>query len=267
MPVTGIDTVAATDTVAALLAAMAPRPAGTPAVGQLVTVSAASPLALAYADTTEVTPAAIGLGSVDNTADANKPISSVAQTALDGKAPTRPVPAAGRYVLTCGQNQATTSATLGVGTLRLSPMLLDVAWTIDRIGAEITTIGEAGSKLRLGIYSDNGRCFPGSLLLDAGQIAGDSATGQDITVAQVIPAGLYWIGAAVQTVTVTQPTVRCIAQTWTPPVLMPVNQSAPSNNTAATGLSMTGVTGALPASFSSTVTASTVGPRVWVRLA
>jgi hypothetical protein len=165
-------------------------------------------------------------------------------------------------VYTTSPANSTTSNTMTNGNLRLCPWVLDFGWLLDRIGAEITAIGDAGSKLRLGIYADNGFSYPGSLILDAGVIAGDSATAQELNISQWLPPALYWIGGALQVVTTTQPTVR-IPTNWTPPTPLAAGTALPTANVI--GYQMTGVTGALPASFSSTLSSSGSAPRVFVR--
>jgi hypothetical protein len=44
----------------------------------------------------------------------------------------------------------------------------------------------------LGIYLDNGACFPGALLLDAGTVAVDTTGTKTITINQTL-FGLYWL--------------------------------------------------------------------------
>jgi hypothetical protein len=175
-------------------------------------------------------------------------------------------PAVGQYMFTASSGVAGTSATQGVGTLRLSPWRVQSALSIDRIGAEITSAGDAASLLRIGIYADTGNCYPGALVLDAGTIAGDSATVQNCAnVSLTLAPGLYWVGGAVQN-TSGQPTVR-ITATWTPPASISLGSSIPSANVSAAGYSQTSVTGALPATFSATVTTHGGGARVHVRVA
>ncbi len=227
---------------------------------QLVAASNLSDLASASTARTN-----LGLGNVDNTSDANKPVSTAQQTALDGKWPTQPWPS-GYYLFTAGAHLVTTNASLGTGTLRVLPWMVTKTISITRIGAEISTIGDVGSKLRLGIYSDNGSCYPGSLLIDAGQIAGDSATIQELTVSQSLTAGLYWVGGVVQSVTTTQPTVR-VPSNWFPPITLPMQTTIPTANTTTIGYSMTGVTGALPGTFSATPATAGSVPRVFVKTA
>lgn len=173
---------------------------------------------------------------------------------------------AGQYYVPLAPSGAGTSNSLGVAVLRVVPWIVERTITIDRIGAEITTVGEAGSKLRLGIYIDDGTNYPGALLSDAGQIAGDSATVQDApAVSLTIPPGVYWIGGAVQSVVTTQPTVR--THSGTPPVPLRLGTSLPGAGTAPVGYSQSSVGGALPAVF--TTTGSIVGsaPRLHIRAA
>lgn len=171
----------------------------------------------------------------------------------------------GSYYFTASPSATGTSNALGVGTLRAVPWLVTNPVSLVRIGAEVSTVGEAGSKVRLGIYSDtNGK--PGALVLDAGQINGDSATVQEVTIAQTLAPGLYWVAAVVQTVTTTQPTVRTTGTGWAPPVPIWLGLTIPTANLTAVAVQMTGVTGALPNPFVATgATAS--APRIFVKIA
>lgn len=176
--------------------------------------------------------------------------------------PSIPLPAVNHYFFPLGQGSASTSNTLGNGTLRLYPWIVTRSCTLDRLGGDITVIGDAASTVRLGIYADNGSFYPGSLVLDAGTISGNSATLQTITISQALSPGVYWIGGAVQGVTTTQPTVRTMAsQTFQP---MGLGTSV-STGATVIGYQESSVTGALPSTFSSTVTTSGGGPRIHVR--
>jgi hypothetical protein len=172
--------------------------------------------------------------------------------------------ASGYYYSTT--SSLSTSSTLGVGTLRLAPWFVPNACRISRIGAEVTSGGDSGSKLRLCLYADSGAGLPSTLLLDAGTIAGDSATVQEITINQQLSAGLYWIGASVQVVTVTQPTVRTgTIACWTSPWL---GTSAPGAGTISAGVTYGSVTAAAPGVLApgSISTAGAV-PRIFVKVA
>jgi hypothetical protein len=187
------------------------------------------------------------------------------RTLLGSSGAVLPRPLAGWYFYSTSAVSNTTSNTLGNGSLRLAPWVVDRAMSIDRMAAEISTVGEAGSKLRLGIYADTGNGYPGALLLDAGQIAGDSATVQELTVSLSLPVGVYWIGGAVQSAATTQPTVRVNSQ-WYPPVPIPSSTLPAAGGGAAAAL-QTGVTGALPATFSSTLASAQTYPRLILRAA
>jgi hypothetical protein len=126
-----------------------------------------------------------------------------------------------------------------------------VGWpvTITRLGAQVTVTGDVGSKIRLGVRADTGFGTPGTLLLDAGQIAGDSVTAQEITgLTLALLPGLYWFTGTTQSVTVTPPTViTTTGDCW--PVLG-ASLAGALGLTPATGYQTAAtVTAALPASY------------------
>lgn len=170
--------------------------------------------------------------------------------------------AVGRYYFCPNTNSLSTSATLGNSTLRALAFYVPNTVSITKIGAEITSAGEAGSKLRLGIYSDDGTGRPGSLLVDAGQIAGDSATVQEITLATPlsIGPGWYWAAGAVQSAPSSQPTVR-IASILSAPT--DVGTSIPSAGLGTYGWGATSISGAFPSTL--TVTPVSTAPRIFVK--
>lgn len=151
---------------------------------------------------------------------------------------------AGSYSM-CGVQITSSAATLGNGTLRLSPWYLPNPTTLTRIGAEVTIVGDVGSKFRLGIYADNGALQPGALILDAGQVAGDAVAVPELTISQVMLPGIYWVGGAPQSITVTQPTLRTtVASGFYPP-----DTTKPAADAGVACWAQTGVTGALPNPF------------------
>ena len=179
-----------------------------------------------------------------------------------------PVPASGQYFFPLSLQSQSTAVTLGNGTLRLAPWLVTRPLALSKIGTEVTVIGDVGSKLRLGIYADNGNAYPGSLVVDAGQIAGDSATAQELTISQTLAPGVYWIGGAVQAVTTTQPTVRVLNVDWDPALAIPMGTTLASvTNVTGAGFSQASVTGALPSTFTSTVTPTGNVPRLLMKVA
>jgi len=173
----------------------------------------------------------------------------------------------GHYYIATTPGGSSTSAVLGVGTLRVTPVYIPTAVTITKLGAEVTSAGEAGSKVRLGIYADNGNGYPGSLLLDAGTINGDSATVQEITVSQALTPGLYWFGGAVQVVSTTQPTVRTQGSVPNVPLAFTFGSTIPGAGASICGYTQTGVTGAFPSTFTTTVNVATTHPRLFFKVA
>jgi len=97
-----------------------------------------------------------------------------------------------RWYTSCDKGAVISTAARARNQYVAVPVIFSEKITLDRIGAEITSIGDAASLVRLGIYADNGNVYPGSLVLDAGTIAGDSATAQAITINQTLESGLYW---------------------------------------------------------------------------
>lgn len=152
---------------------------------------------------------------------------------------------------------------LASGTMRGVPFIVASAQTVTKIGAEVTVAGNAGSKVRLGIYNDDDTGIPGTLLIDAGVIAGDSATVQEITISQALTPGLYWFALVAQVVTTTAPTVRSAGAA--PTVLLPHSSALPGAGAVALGWAATGVTGALPSPWPSP-SASGASPRLFVKL-
>lgn len=117
----------------------------------------------------------------------------------------------GKYMVVSGQGASTNA--LGNGSLRAYPIYVPSRITIDRIGCEVTVVGQAGSVVRLGIYTDAGG-FPGTPLLDT-TVAGDAVATPEATVSLTLSAGWYWAASVTQSAATTQPTLRT-ATTLTP---------------------------------------------------
>jgi hypothetical protein len=152
--------------------------------------------------------------------------------------------------------------------LVLAPWVVRRPITLDRLAAEVTVVGEAGSKVRLGIYADNGTQFPSALVVDAGQINGDSATLQELTIDTALQPGLYWIGAVAQSAATTPPTIRTCGAAFQPagPIGVSAVLAAMTSGLLNAGYYVTPVAGALAATISSAVpTAATNLPRLIAR--
>lgn len=167
----------------------------------------------------------------------------------------------------CSSPAGITTGAPPVSSFRCSAFVVPNAVTISRIGADVSTVGESGSKVRLGIYSSGTDGRPSALVLDAGQILGDSATVQELTVSQALSAGVYWVGAVSQSAPTTVPTLRVMNNAG-PVANIHAGTSTPVANTALSGFIMTSVTAALPGTFTIAGTASPNQiPRLFVKVA
>lgn len=154
--------------------------------------------------------------------------------------------------------------TFSNGSMRALPFYIPNVVTLSRIGAEVTIIGDVGSKVRLGIYADDGTGRPGALVIDAGTIAGDSVAVQEIMISQVIGPGIFYATGVTQVVTVTSPTVR--EPTSAPIVASDQGGALPAAGQASYGWALAGVTAALPTPFGAAVV-SGGGYRIIVKVA
>lgn len=80
-----------------------------------------------------------------------------------------------------------------VGFLIALPWPVPRPFTADRIAVHVETAGLAGAAIRLGIYEDDGNCYPGALLLDAGAVDCTTTGLKTITIDQSLKRGLYWL--------------------------------------------------------------------------
>lgn len=160
-----------------------------------------------------------------------------------------------------GTNQ-TISSVQGNQSLRVAALYISKITIFDRIGCEVTTGGESGSTIRLGIYADNGFQYPGSLVLDAGTVTGDTIAIKEINISQLLQPGLYWMGGCIQGAPTTQPAVRITDET--------INVDAPGTTTATITTDIrcyiqVSVAGALPATFSTSVLTGGRSLRMFIR--
>jgi len=77
------------------------------------------------------------------------------------------------------------------------PFPVPYTMSFDAIGIRVAT-GDTGAKVRLGVYADTGELYPGTLILDAGEVAADTAGPKILSINLTLPRGLYWL-ARVQT--------------------------------------------------------------------
>ncbi|MDD4859840.1 MAG: hypothetical protein PHR56_06520 [Dehalococcoidales bacterium] len=86
-----------------------------------------------------------------------------------------------------------TPEALGANTLYAGALWVVRTMTFDRIEVDVTVAAAAGKNARLGIYRNGDNCYPGSLLLDAGEVPVDSTGLKAININLQLVSGLYWI--------------------------------------------------------------------------
>ena len=153
-----------------------------------------------------------------------------------------PVPS-GRYINTAPGGVS--AATITNNQLRGYPWTVSQRVRIDRIGAEVTIVGDAGSVIRIGLYEDNDG-LPGDLITEFGTVPGDSVGAHEITVDETLEPGIYWLAAAVQNVSVTSPTLRV---TNTSSAIPGVSGTSFGSGNGFVGVVQSSVSGALPSPF------------------
>lgn len=164
---------------------------------------------------------------------------------------------AGRYsVPPCGQGNAPS----GFNSLRVYPMQVQRSVTVDRIGIRVVT-GQPATTVRLGIYKDDGTGRPGQLVLDAGTVDASATGDVTITISTTLTPGHYWVGGVSQG-TGTAPTVQVNSSAMPGFTAASLSEAAQNLN----AYEMTGVTGALPTTFTISGV-SIAGHRVLLRTA
>lgn len=156
-----------------------------------------------------------------------------------------------------------TSNAWATGELYFVPFFCGSSLNVQAIGCNLTTAGTSGSKGRLGIYLDDG-AGDLALLVDAGQVALDGATGGlSLNTTQTIPPGWCWLAMAFQTLGASIPTMRILDRMSVSPV------GSYSLDNAAVGhvgaMKITGVTGTLPSTPTGFSYNLIGAPGVWVQ--
>jgi hypothetical protein len=90
----------------------------------------------------------------------------------------------------------TTSPTLNL--LVFAPVYFPAPTTVDAVLVEVTTAGNAGSIIRLGIYDQDSNGNPGDLLVDAGTADGATVGVQALTITPTVFSGMLFAAAVVQ---------------------------------------------------------------------
>lgn len=155
-------------------------------------------------------------------------------------------------------NNAFTNVAQATGNLHAIPFFVPEAHTFDRILINVATAGVG--PIRLGIYNDTGKVYPGALLLSAGTV--DSAVLGDlaIIISQTLQSGIYWLAALTETTT---------NATVTSAGGQTLGMRAVSNNGTSKGYQAGSIAaGALPATFPAALSPITLATiRVLLRAA
>lgn len=104
----------------------------------------------------------------------------------------------GEYIVLGGVQAAISSASAPEARLLFTPYWAPRPISITAIAIQIlTTAGSTGSVVRIGAYNDDDG-IPGSLLFDAGTVDSTTTGTKEILTNQTLPAGRFWLAAAVQ---------------------------------------------------------------------
>lgn len=145
----------------------------------------------------------------------------------------------------------------GASTMTAVPFWVGKTQAFDRIGCAVTTL-DAAASIRLGIYADTGEGLPGALVVDAGTVSGAAVAAVEATISQTLAPGWYWLAAVNQG---GNPTTRCISIV-APLAIGASTVAEATQSQPVTGVNMTGVTGALPGTF--TLTGRSLAPALVV---
>lgn len=156
-----------------------------------------------------------------------------------------------------------TSASHVNNVLYAAPISVIEPVTIDKVGVGVTVAGEAGSTLRVGIY-DTLEGLPNALLGSVAPIAADAVATPEPALALTLTPGVYWLAAVVQGAPTTRPTLRSVSGTG---AVTGAESAATALAGSLIGYQKSSVSGALPASWGSSLLAAGVVPRVAVHVA
>lgn len=76
--------------------------------------------------------------------------------------------------------------------LSVMPFPIAIARTVDRVAVNVT-VGAVNKVARLGIYADNGSCYPGALQVDSGEFSVADVELSTNVIDTDLTAGLYWV--------------------------------------------------------------------------
>ena len=167
------------------------------------------------------------------------------------------------YVSSPGAN---TGGTQNNQQMKAVPWPVAERIVIDRLFVDISTAGNAGSLVRLGVYSDDGTGEPGALLVNAGTIDASTTGVKEITLASpfTLEPGLYWATAGISGATTTVPVLRGVNASQ---VLHPGSPTLPGTNGSFVAVVGTlTAEGTFPQNWAVSGSPSGNGPRIGFRV-
>lgn len=88
-------------------------------------------------------------------------------------------------------NYGMTTMGLNIDYIYAAPFLVPIAQNFDRIALYV--YGSTNRVVRLGIYEDDGNCYPGDLVVGTAEFDCSSSACQEEAIDEDLPAGLYWL--------------------------------------------------------------------------
>lgn len=142
-----------------------------------------------------------------------------------------------------------------INQLKLAPIIIPKRMTIDQFAIEVVS-GVATSLFRIGFYADTGEGYPGARLFESSALDTSTTGSKTAAASLTVNPGTYWIGGVTQTAAAQ---VRTIA--YSEHMIGVGSLDAVNYDCYLEG----GVSGALPATFTSTKTLSSGSPRAAAR--
>jgi hypothetical protein len=159
---------------------------------------------------------------------------------------------------------------LTAGDLYCMPVVLPYdSVTLQALGLDVTTAGSAGSVARMGIFADDGTGYPGALVAGS-EVSGivTTATGfksGTLAAPLTIRGGFYWFGLVAQTAGFTSRSYGGNLEAMRVPMMNSGTTTLSSGTTQVQSYRQTGVTGALPSTFTTTILPDSAGLRTLFR--
>lgn len=173
--------------------------------------------------------------------------------ALQSTVKALPVPVAGMTPFRAGYyysplSTGSTTNTSAEATLRGIPVVPAISTVINAVAFEVTTAGSAGALVRVGVYRTATNGIDLELVVDGGTVDATTTGTKTKSISAPVKGGeIIWLVAVPQGAATTAPVLRCVQNT-TPVYLGSTDANLMMQNQLS-GIQVTGVTGALPATI------------------